>query len=92
MSHPVSRRTAMLLSLAPAADPSPAFRDLFNKRDLKGWIPVNTDPGTWTVKNKLLVCSGHPIGVMRSDRQYENFILHIEWMHMEPGGNSGMFV
>jgi len=30
--------------------------------------------------------------VMRSDRQYENFILHIEWMHTEPGGNSGVFI
>ncbi len=29
---------------------------------------------------------------MRSDKQYENFILHIEWRHMEPGGNSGVFV
>ena len=29
---------------------------------------------------------------MRSDRQYENFILHIEWRHMEPGGNSGVFL
>jgi hypothetical protein len=28
---------------------------------------------------------------MRSEKQYENFILHIEWMHMEPGGNSGTF-
>ena len=85
----------MLLSwmgLAQAAGPVPAFRDLFNQRDLKGWIPVNTEKDTWSVKNKMLVCSGHPIGVMRSDRQYENFILHIEWMHMEPGGNSGMFV
>src|SRR5690606_37507638 len=29
---------------------------------------------------------------MRSEKQYENFILHIEWRHMEPGGNSGVFV
>jgi hypothetical protein len=29
---------------------------------------------------------------MRSEKQYENFILHIEWMHTEPGGNSGVFV
>jgi hypothetical protein len=28
---------------------------------------------------------------MRSEKQYENFILHIEWMHMEAGGNSGVF-
>jgi hypothetical protein len=29
---------------------------------------------------------------MRTDRQYENFVLHVEWMHTEPGGNSGMFL
>jgi hypothetical protein len=44
------------------------------------------------VKDGLLVCKGRPIGVMRSEKQYENFILHIEWRHMEPGGNSGVFV
>jgi hypothetical protein len=53
---------------------------------------VNTDEDTWTVRDGLLVCSGHPIGVMRSAKQYENFVLHIEWRHMEPGGNSGVFV
>jgi hypothetical protein len=56
------------------------------------WINVNTEPATWTVNKDLLVCSGHPIGVMRSEKQYENFILHIEWEHMEAGGNSGVFV
>ncbi|UCF36323.1 MAG: DUF1080 domain-containing protein, partial [Acidobacteriota bacterium] len=33
-----------------------------------------------------------PIGVLRTDRQYENFILHVEWRHMEAGGNSGVFL
>jgi hypothetical protein len=75
----------------PAAD-LPGFRELFNGRDLSGWINVNTDPDTWSVKDGLLICKGHPIGVMRSDRQYENFVLHIEWKHIEPGGNSGVFV
>ena len=56
------------------------------------WINVNTDPGTWHMEKDMLVCSGRPIGVMRSEKQYENFILHIEWRHMEPGGNSGVFV
>ncbi len=71
--------------------PAAGFRDLFNGKDLTGWVNVNTDPDTWRVKDGLLVCSGHPIGVMRSEKQYENFILHVEWMHMEPGGNSGVF-
>ena len=56
------------------------------------WINVNTDANTWTVKGNELKCSGHPIGVMRSEKQYENFVLHVEWKHMEPGGNSGVFV
>ncbi len=72
-------------------DAVPGFRDLFNGKDLSGWVNVNTDPETWRVRDGLLVCSGHPIGVMRSEKQYENFVLHIEWMHMEPGGNSGVF-
>ena len=72
--------------------PVPEFRDLFNGRDLTGWVNVNTAPDTWKVKDGTLICSGHPIGVMRSDKQYENFILHIEWRHMEPGGNSGVFL
>ena len=56
------------------------------------WINVNTDPDTWKKNKDLLICSGKPIGVMRSEKQYENFILQIEWRHMEAGGNSGVFV
>mgnify|MGYP000445088248 CR=1 FL=1 len=70
----------------------PEFRSLFNGRDLSGWVNVNTAEDTWSVRDGLLVCTGHPIGVMRTDRQYENFIMHIEWRHMEAGGNSGTFL
>ena len=69
-----------------------SFRDLFNGRDLSSWVNVNTDKDTWSVKDGMIICTGHPIGVMRSEREYENFILHIEWEHIEPGGNSGVFV
>lgn len=76
-----------------AARPSaPGFVDLFNGKDLSGWINVNTSPETWSVKDGLLVCTGKPIGVMRSEKKYENFILEIEWRHMEAGGNSGVFL
>src|SRR3954468_12272147 len=80
-----------LFQSARATDPG-AFRDLFNGKDLTGWVNVNTDPDTWSVRDGMLVCKGKPIGVMRSDKQYENFVLHVEWMHMEPGGNSGVFI
>ena len=77
--------------LARAAEP-PRFRDLFNGKDLSGWVNVNTAEDTWSVRDGTLVCSGRPIGVMRTERQYENFILQIEWKHMEAGGNSGVFM
>lgn len=56
------------------------------------WRDVNTSSETWTVKKNILKCSGNPIGVMRSENQFENFMLHIEWMHLEAGGNSGLFI
>ncbi len=73
--------------------PIPKFVDLFNGKDLSGWVDVNTSPATWSVNNEgHLVCSGQPIGVMRSDRMYENFVLVVEWRHMQAGGNSGVFL
>jgi len=56
------------------------------------WFSVNTGSDTWSVKKDILQCTGLPIGVMRSEKQYENFMLHIEWKHLEAGGNSGIFV
>lgn len=69
----------------------PQYKPLFNGKDLTGWVNVNTDDDTWFVRDGLLICKGLPIGVMRTEKQYENFLLHIEWRHMEAGGNSGVF-
>jgi len=77
----------------PIAEVPPlGFTDLFNGKDLTNWVDVNTSPDTWSVEDGLLVCKGQPIGVMRSERMYENFILVVEWRHMEAGGNSGVFL
>lgn len=93
MKHLLPGSTLLVcLSVTVAAQSVPRFEDLFNGRDLAGWVNVNTAPETWTVRDGVLVCTGQPIGVMRSEKQYENFVLHIEWMHLEAGGNSGVFV
>lgn len=81
-----------LLMASPLAARELQWKPLFNGRDLSGWVDVNTSPETWSVEDGELVCTGLPVGVMRSDRQYENFILEIEWMHLEAGGNSGVFI
>lgn len=56
------------------------------------WFDVNTSDSTWKAKGNLLQNSGNPIGVVRSEKMYENFIMHVEWRHLEKGGNSGVFV
>ena len=72
------------------------LQKLISSGNFKGksvsWFQVNTEADTWKLTGDELICSGHPIGVIRSEKTYENFMLHIEWMHMEPGGNSGTFV
>ena len=68
------------------------FRPLFNGKDLGGWINVNCAPETWSVKDGMIHCTGKPIGALRTDRQYENFILELEWRHLKPGGNAGVFI
>lgn len=68
------------------------FRPLFNGRDLNGWVLVNTPAATWSVKDEMLICTGRPTGEIRTDRMYQNFILEVEWRHLVPGGNAGIFV
>src|SRR3954470_10752225 len=85
--------TAALLAVggrARAADEG--FRPLFNGKDLSGWVPVNVAPETFTARDGLIVSTGKPTGVLRTDRPYENFILECEWRHVKPGGNAGLFV
>lgn len=73
-----------------------AYQKVLSGEKVKGtaieWIQVNTEAETWEVKGDELICSGLPIGVIRSEKKYENFLMHIEWKHMEAGGNSGTFV
>lgn len=68
------------------------FRPLFNGKDLSGWVRTNTPAETWTYQDGLLVCSGKPIGEIRTERMYQNFILELEWRHMVPRGNAGVFI
>ncbi|MFQ3167516.1 MAG: hypothetical protein ACI8QI_000042 [Limisphaerales bacterium] len=81
-----------MLSAVPVAAAEDGFRLLFNGKDLTGWVPVNTAPSTWSVRDGMLVCSGKPTGELRTERMYQNFIMEVEWRHMKPRGNAGIFV
>ena len=71
---------------------SSGFKPLFNGKNFSGWVPVNTAPSTWSIKDNMLICSGKPIGELRTERMYQNFIMEVEWRHMKPKGNAGIFV
>ncbi len=69
-----------------------SFVPLFDGRSLDGWVNVNCAPETWTVRDGMIVCTGFPTGVLRTQTQYENYVLELEWRHMHQGGNAGLFV
>lgn len=59
---------AMTVLMAVIASPAVAeessapssFAHLFNGKDLTGWVPVNTEPDTWSVVGGELHCTGIP--------------------------------
>jgi hypothetical protein len=80
------------VSARGADDATDGFVPLFNGQDLTGWVPIDVAPGTFSVRDGIIVSTGIPTGLMRTQRQYENFIVELEWRHMKPGGNAGLFV
>jgi len=82
---------ALVASGCMAADSS-GFVPMFNSRDLSGWVPLDVAPNTFSVSNGIIVSTGFPTGLLRTERQYENFIIELEWRHMKPGGNAGLFI
>ena len=68
------------------------FVPLFNGRDLAGWVNVNCAPDTWSVREGMIYSTGKPICELRTGRMYENFVLELEYKHVEAGGNAGVFI
>ena len=67
------------------------FKDLFNGKDLSGWIIYGTEK--WYVEDGLLVCESGPdakYGYLGTENFYKNFVLNLEFMQ-EANGNSGVF-
>ena len=69
-------------------DTAPGFRDL----RAEDFTKVNSHDATWTWKAGVLHCSGDPVSVIRTAKEYKNFECVVEWMHEKPSGNSGVFV
>lgn len=56
------------------------------------FLKVNSADDTWTFKDNEIHCTGQPVSVMKTRKQYTNFELVCEWRHLKSAGNSGIFV
>lgn len=70
---------------------------LFNGKDFSGWEMFfpdeNVDPATvWSVKDGVIHCVGQPIGYIRTNEEYHNYKLHVEWRWVDKAGNSGVLL
>lgn len=70
---------------------------LWNGRDFNGWKLFVPNPDydvtrTWSIKDDVIRCEGRPAGYMRTERDYANYLFHVEWRWPERGGNSGALV
>lgn len=71
---------------------------LFNGKDLTGWKPFLDPKSTakpeevWSVKEGVLICKGKPSGYLITDKDYENYVLTLEWRWEGKGGNSGVLL
>jgi len=88
--------TSASIALLPSAAFAQAI-DLFNGKDLAGWVDVNTSASTWTVAKdetgaSIIKCTGIPTGILRTEKAYENFVLELDWKHLSYPGNAGLFV
>ncbi len=70
---------------------------LFNGVDLSGWISHLDSPGAmardvWPVAGGVLDCKGQPIGYLRTEALFEDFVLELDWRFPADGdpGNSGV--
>ena len=67
------------------------FVPLFNGKNFDGWV-IMGKKGGWTIKDGIIHSDGGRGGNwLRTKKQYNNFILKVEWK-VSKGGNSGVFV
>jgi len=98
------------ITLAPASDANkpwpvrPTKRiDLFNGKDLTGWIRFSPDDKqgpdkqwtvdkVWSVADGVIRCTGVPNGYIRTTEDYADYKLHLQWRWTGEPTNSGVLL
>ena len=88
---------ALVSALALGSCGGNARTELFNGKDLAGWVCVVDSLGevpageVFTVRDGNIRIAGQPFGYMRTVRQYGDYRLHAEWRWIGEATNSGIF-
>jgi hypothetical protein len=100
--HALAIAIVLLLTRSSRAADTDGWTDLFNGKDLGGWVidgPTeykdksdgNKPKPLWTVRDGVIRTTGGAFGFLRYDREYSDFILHVEYrLVKEKGANSGI--
>ena len=71
---------------------------LFNGKDMSGWTYHLRDPNAkmedvWSIKEGgVLHCKGQPVGYIRTEKPYTNYVLRLQWRNPGKPGNSGVLM
>jgi hypothetical protein len=71
--------------------------DLWNGKDFSGWKLFIPDPAVdvktvWMAKDGVLHCMGIPNGYIKTQNEYSNYKLTVEWRWPGEAGNSGVLL
>ncbi len=64
---------------------------LFDGKGLDGWKVYDGKPEVWAAEDGRLACKGAGGGWLGTTRDYDNFVLRLEY-RLKPGGNSGVYI
>ncbi len=81
--------TAALLLACAAHSADPVGKELFNGKDLQGWVPVH-DVSFDVHEGNLRLNKG--MGWLRTEKEYQDFVLELEWKALVDKYDSGIFV
>jgi hypothetical protein len=86
----------LIMAQRPECAPD-AYIRLFNGKDLNNWEfclkDKTADPATvFTVKDAAIRITGSPFGYMRTNGEYSNYKMHLEWRWPVEATNSGVFI
>lgn len=70
---------------------------LFNGANLDGWTIYVEDPDVnpdeyFYVNDGMIETVGVPVGYLRTEKEYSDYHLHVEWRYPEEPTNSGVFL